>query len=399
MMKITPDWLNWPQTQALIVALGADKLRFVGGCVRDALLGHIVHDVDAATILEPSQVMELLKQHAIKAIPTGIEHGTVTAVINGKYFEVTTLRRDVSTDGRHATVAYTNNWQEDAARRDFTMNALYCDAEGNITDYFGGVEDAQKGIVKFIGDAQQRIVEDALRILRFFRFYAHYGNAALDKDGLQACEAMATMIDALSGERIQQEMCKLLLAGKAAVVVDVMQQAGVLKHVVGSKVNVEALVMLPALLHEAQESSDAMLALAALLRSANGDATQLVQHIHTRWKLSNAQARQLKLLSTTRLQLTTFEALTKRQIRLMGKQDFIHLMLLYAAEGATHEPVLAAIALARTWEIPVFPVNGDDLKAQGIGEGRELGETLKKLEAEWEKGGYVVSKETLLGSL
>lgn len=395
-MRISPEWLHWPETQQLIVALGAENMRFVGGCVRDALLSRSVQDVDAATVLTPQEVIERLKANKLKAIPTGIDHGTVTAVIGKRHFEVTTLRHDVSTDGRRATVAFTQDYREDAARRDFTMNALYAEADGSVTDFFGGIEDAQKGIIKFIGDATQRIKEDGLRILRFFRFYAHYGSAPLDKEGLAACEKLASMIDALSGERIRQEMCKLLVAGKAAVVVEIMQQAGVLLPVIGCKVNMDAMIQLPSLLHDAHEKPDAMLALAALLRSAPGDTALHVQYVHARWKLSNAEHRQLEKLCTTRVQLTEFEALTKRQIRLLGKQDFIHLILLYAAEGASHDAVIAATHLANSWEIPVFPVTGDDLLKAGVTQGKALGDTLKRLENEWEKGGYKASKATLL---
>ncbi len=398
-MQINPQWLHWPETRQLIAALGAENMRFVGGCVRDALLSRSVQDVDVATVLEPQAVMERLKANKIKAIPTGIGHGTVTAVAGKKHFEVTTLRRDVSTDGRRATVAFTQDYREDASRRDFTMNALYAGPDGSVTDFFGGTEDAQKGIIRFIGDAEQRIKEDALRILRFFRFYAHYGSAPLDKDGLAACEKLASMIDGLSGERIKQEMCKLLVAGKAPVVVDIMQQAGVLLPVLGCKVDMDALIQLPALLHDAQENPDPMLALAALLRSAPGDTALHVQCVHARWKLSNAELRQLERLCTARVQLTGFEALTKRQIRLLGKQDFIHLMLLYAAEGASHDHVTDAIRFARAWEIPVFPVTGDDLLKTGVAQGKQLGETLRRLENEWEKGGYIATKEALLSSV
>ncbi len=398
-MQIQPEWLHWPETKHLCEALGAGNMRFVGGCVRDALLGKNAQDVDVATILPPEEVMKRLKAHNMKAIPTGIDHGTVTAVIGKRHFEVTTLRHDVTTDGRRATVAFTEDYREDAARRDFTMNALYCDAEGSVTDFFGGIEDAQKGIVKFIGDAEQRIREDGLRILRFFRFYAHYGSAPLDKDGLAACTKHSAMIDSLSGERIRQEMNKLLVAGKAAVVVDIMQQAGILLPVLGCKVNMDALIQLPALLHDAQEQPDAMLTLAALLRSAAGDAALHVQFVHARWKLSNAELRQLEKLCTTRIQLTEFGALTRRQIRLLGKQDFIQLMLLYAAEGASHDAVIAAIRLAKSWEIPVFPVTGEDLLARGVAQGKALGETLRRLESEWEKGGYAMNREELLSKM
>lgn len=399
MQKIDPAWLRWPATQRLVAAFAGHEIRFVGGAVRDAVLGRAVSDVDAATPMFPQDVIALLTGAGIKAIPTGIEHGTVTAVVESRPFEVTTLRRDVSTDGRHAEVAFTDDWREDASRRDFTMNALYCDAGGNITDFFGGVEDAKAGRVRFIGGPTQRIREDALRILRFFRFYAHYGQAPLDAAGLAACGENSALIDTLSGERIRQEMLKLLLSGRAAPVLEVMQQVGILQRVLGCHANVEALMLLPVLLEQSHEPADAILALALLLRNADGDVAEHVECIHARWKFSNAQHKQLRLLANTRLQLMQHDALIKRQVRVLGRENFIQLMLLYAAEGADHDAVLAAIAFARTWEVPVFPVTGDDLKALGFAQGRTIGEQLRTLENRWEKSGYTESKDTLLGTL
>ncbi len=395
-MHITPEWLSWPETRTLIHALGEDNIRFVGGCVRDAIVARPVQDVDAATVLPPEQTMERLKAQGIKSIPTGIEHGTITAVIGARHFEVTTLRRDVTTDGRHATVAFTDNWQEDAARRDFTMNALYCDASGAITDFFNGIEDAKAGHVRFIGDALQRIREDALRILRFFRFSARYGSNSLNAEGVNACTELANTIATLSGERIQQEMLKLLVTDKAGTIIDAMAHCHVLPHVLGCEVDASVLTYLTSLLYDTQEAPDAILALAALLRSAKGDANQLVDFIHARWKISNAHYKQLHKLCTVKLQLIQHDALIKRQIRVLGKQDFIQLILLYAAEGAEHSAVLAAIVVARAWDIPVFPVTGADLKAHGFAEGKAMGDMLRELETKWEKSGYSLSKDALL---
>jgi poly(A) polymerase len=276
------------------------------------------------------------------------------------------------------------------------MNALYCDAHGEITDFFGGVEDAKADRIAFIGDAKHRISEDALRILRFFRFFAHYGQKAMDEAGLNACTALAPMIDRLSGERIQQEMLKLLVAQNAGPVVGLMQACTVLLPVLGCKIDIEPITLLPSLLRATKEKPDAILSLAALLRSAESDAEECAEWIYVRWKLSNAHRKQLHLLCTTNIQLTNIEALTKRQIRVLGKQDFIQLMLLYAAEGAEQDAVFAAIALARSWDIPVFPVTGEDLKAKGVAQGKALGEKLKELETAWEKGGYKAGKDELL---
>src|SRR5579859_1790498 len=208
------SWLDAKATRTLVAALDAGGIdfRFVGGAVRDGLLGRKVSDIDVATPAMPGDVIRAVEAAGLKAIPTGIAHGTVTAVVGRQPFEVTTLRRDVETDGRHAVVAFTDDWRADAARRDFTMNALYADRDGRITDFFGGEADARAGRVRFIGDPGERIAEDALRILRFFRFHAWYGQGALDADGLAASTRLAGMIDRLSGERIRVELFKTLAA-------------------------------------------------------------------------------------------------------------------------------------------------------------------------------------------
>lgn len=396
-MRINPPWLAWPQTQALAQAIA--PLRFVGGCVRDAVLNRSCIDIDAATPLLPAQVMEQLKAAGIKAIPTGIDHGTVTALIDGRHFEITTLRRDVSTDGRHATVAFTEKWREDAARRDFTMNALYCDAQGEVFDYFGGMKDAAEGHVRFIGDVAQRIREDALRILRFFRFFAHYGHGPTDTEGLKACSAEAALIDTLSGERIQQEMLKLLVADKAAQVVDLMQRHGILAHVVLVPVKTDALSRAPQILHKAEHAPDALLSLALLLRTIPENREAIADSIAQRWKLSKAQHKQLQALCMEGNQWQSGEKEWRKTIRAWGKGLFIERMLIAMAEGADAASAQAAIALARTWEIPLFPVTGDDLVQRGMKPGKELGYTLQRLESLWEEGGYTAGKEELLAAL
>ena len=225
MSVVLPDapWRHRPGLDNLLTALDAagGKARYVGGAVRDGLLGLAVNDLDIATTLAPQDVLDRLKAAEIKAVPTGIDHGTITAVIAGWPVEITTLRRDVSTDGRRATVAYTDDWREDAARRDFTINALYADPlSGEIADYFGGVADLEARRLRFIGDADARIAEDHLRILRYFRFLARYGDDELDNMAYAACVSAANSLMALSRERIADELLKLLgVAAPVAVIV------------------------------------------------------------------------------------------------------------------------------------------------------------------------------------
>src|SRR5215468_4177027 len=225
-------WMIAAETVAVMAALAAagGEARFVGGCVRDALLGRKVSDIDIATHEPPERVMNLLSRAGIKAIPTGIKHGTVTAVVGVRHFEITTLRRDVETYGRHARVEYTDDWAADAARRDFTMNALFCSADGTIYDPFGGLADLRAQRVRFVGDPAERIREDVLRLLRFFRFHAHYGKPPPDPPALAACRDLAHLLPTLSGERVCAETLKLLSAPQPADVVDLMRESGVLAH-------------------------------------------------------------------------------------------------------------------------------------------------------------------------
>lgn len=230
-MKLDQPWLKDPAVQKVVQAIKAagGEARFVGGCVRDAILGRKLGDFDLATTLRPEAVQAACEKAGCKVVPTGIKHGTVTVIADHQVFEVTTLRRDVATDGRWAEVEYTNDWQQDAARRDFTMNALFCDADGNVTDFFGGIDDLKAGLVRFVGEPEQRIKEDVLRILRFFRFFAHYGKGEPDASGLAACKALVSLLPALSVERVRTELLKLLQADNPVPTWQLMLDIGVFK--------------------------------------------------------------------------------------------------------------------------------------------------------------------------
>lgn len=392
-------WLEWQQTQTVLKAFAqvSAPVRFVGGCVRDTLLGLTVEDVDLATPLPPEHVRDLLIANGIKAIPTGLEHGTITAIVDKKQFEITTLRRDVKTDGRHATVEFTDDWKEDAKRRDFTMNALYADPDGTLTDYFGGVRDALAGQVRFIGDAQQRIEEDALRILRFFRFNARFSPFPLDTSGHAACTKNSGLIDRLSGERIQNEMWKLLAAPYAGQMLRVMAENSVLSYLVPSLVDVDYLQGLIAREVLLNLPADPLLRLAALLRGTT-DPAAICRAIAARWKLSQADQKHLSArIVPIPFTLDSDEATQKKYIRTLGVSVFCDLCLLLP--DADTKQITDRIERARNWEIPVFPVTGDDLLEKGIKAGPALGRELKRLEALWEDSGYTLTRDALLKAL
>lgn len=393
-------WLQHSSTQRLLAAFeGANvEIRFVGGCVRDALMGRIVKDVDACTPATPQQVIALLNNANIRSIPTGIAHGTVTALVDHISFEITTLRQDTACNGRHAEVAYTNDWAIDAARRDFTMNALYCDAQGAVTEYIkGGIEDAQAGRIRFIGDANDRIAEDALRILRFFRFYATHGSEPLAENELHACYAHADMLDQLSGERIQQEMLKLLSAPDPRAALQAMGPA-LLHRVLVQHTSLDILDHIIDAEAQLNVRPDPITRLAALIGQKE-ESAETILWIKERWKLSNQHANQLQLLqSHERLSSDALESTMKIYLRHLGKEMFEQLILLSWRKGE-FQVLDVAHHLCKTWEVPVFPVNGKDLIALGYTTDKSMGDTLNRLEALWESMDYTMCKEQLLKTL
>ncbi|MGQ0565052.1 MAG: CCA tRNA nucleotidyltransferase [Gemmobacter sp.] len=282
-MKVTGDWLTRPATQAVFAALAGHRVLAVGGCVRNALMFRPVADIDMATDARPPEVIAAVERAGLRAVPTGIDHGTVTVVSGGIPHEVTTFRRDVETDGHHAVVAFTDDVAEDAARRDFTMNALYCDAQGTVIDPLGGLPDLTSGRVRFVGDPAARIAEDHLRILRFFRFHAHYAADGIDAEGQAASAAMAEGIDTLSRERIGAEMRKLLSAPDPAPAVAAMAQAGILARVLPGADPLPLALMV----HVEQDAQPAWLRRLAAIGGEDAEA---------RLRLSRAEARDLAAL-------------------------------------------------------------------------------------------------------
>lgn len=371
----------------LLAALGADKgaTRYVGGCVRDEQLGIAVNDIDLATRLEPDEVMRRLQQAGIKAVPTGISHGTVTAVLPEGVVEVTTLRRDVSTDGRHATIAYTDDWREDAARRDFTINALSADPVTlEIFDYFGGEDDLHARRLRFIGDPLVRIAEDHLRILRFFRFHARFGEGEPDPAALEACVARANDLMALSRERISDELLKLLALPDPHPTVALMVGRGILRPVL-PEIGDDGVARLARLVaREQRAGADAapLRRLAALL-PADPD---LAAGIGARLRLSKRAGKRLVSAVSAEEEELDAKSLAYR----IGTVEATDRLLL--GEGSSDDMAEAVRAIAH-WQRPHFPLTGGDLIAMGLKPGPVVARTLKSVERLWMAGGFPADAE------
>lgn len=387
MQLLKTAWRAWPETEALLAAFvrAGVEIRFVGGCVRDALLGIEASEVDLATPATPQEVMRILEVAGIRAIPTGLAHGTITARIGQRNFEITTLRRDVACDGRHAEVAFTTRWEEDANRRDFTINALFADAEGTVYDYTGGLADLALLRLRFIGNARARIQEDGLRMLRFFRFHAQLGIQEIDAEALAACSAEAARITQLSGERIAQEMLKLLNVPALSLShLEAMQKSGVL-----------GALGLPAPALSLLQAGDVWNKLA--LWVPEGSCAALIE----RWKLSTAQGKRIQAIAERAKQLhAALDIKTqKKYLRADGADIFQRAVQVAAARDDALAAYAPMISLADNWQPPVFPVTGADLLAVGFTAGPALGEALTALEAHWEAADYVPDKQSLLDSM
>jgi poly(A) polymerase len=375
-------WMTAPETRAVMDALGGEA-RFVGGAVRNALLRQSVSDVDIATPLTSDEVIKRLQAAKLGAVPTGIEHGTVTAIANGKSFEVTTLRRDVATDGRRATVAFTTDWKEDAARRDFTMNALYASADGEIFDYFGGIADLEAGRVRFVGDATIRIREDYLRILRLFRFHAWYGRGEIDKDALHAAAAEKAGIAQLSGERISKEMLRLLEAENPVPVLRLMASSGILGEILPGNLLIPRLERLAQIDANNFFTPDPILRLASLLP----DATS-ANAVADRFKLSNADRTRLEDVLGGKDRIVSYLSIkeVRKLLYRLGPKAFKDRATLRWAEDPKDSNAVqwrALLAVADAWDRPEFPLTGREVMNAGVPEGPLVGRILAEVEDWW----------------
>ena len=376
-----------PQDAALaaVVKALAGEVRLVGGVVRDTLAGQPTKDVDLATPLRPEAVLAKLASAKLKAVPTGLAHGTVTAVVAGRPFEITTLRRDISTDGRRATVSFTDDWREDAARRDFTINALYADpATGEIFDYFGGVDDLKAGIVRFIGDPLTRIAEDHLRILRYFRFNARFSKAAPHAESLAACRARANDLMALSRERIAMELLALLALPDPAAAVSLMIDNGIFVPVLPEIADATSLRRLIEREHANAIAVAPLRRLAALLPADPA----LAEDVANRLRLSNAERKHLiTLAQRTSADADNPKALAYR----LGVVAAADRLLLGNGE----------VSALRGWTPPKFPLTGGAIVAKGVQAGPEVARILQAAERQWVEEGFPNARrvEEILDSL
>ena len=407
-----PAWMTAPTTSRVLAALhaGGVEARFVGGCVRDAVLGRAVMDIDIATPASPTRVTALLAAAGIKVVPTGVDHGTVTAVAAGDPFEITTLREDVATDGRWAEVAFTDDWTADAARRDFTMNAMFCDPDGTVYDPFGGWSDLLAGRVRFVGDPGARIREDALRLLRFFRFHAHYGQGDPDAAGLAAAASEAARVKALSAERVRTELLRLLGAPDPVPVMEIMQTHEVLARISQDLarisqelMEIETLALLIRIEGEMNEMADPLRRLGAVLNSGPNGAAAVAEGL----RMSRQQVARLAAMRQPPLHFApdapgpALRAALYRE----GPQIVRDRLLLTAAARERggymldRQGLAAALAEIAAWTPQKLPIDGTDVQALGVPRGPRVGRLLREVESWWIEHDFAPDRTACLARL
>lgn len=396
--------VDFPYTKELLLlnnifnGTHGDNLRIVGGAIRNFLLNKEISDFDLSTTFLPEQTVEILKQNSIKCVSTGIDFGTVVAVINNKTFEITTTREDIKTDGRHAEVKFTQNFEIDAKRRDFTFNALYLDFHNNLFDYFNGIEDLIKGIVRFIGDAENRIQEDYLRILRFFRFYCYYG-IVLDNQGLKYSIKYKDKLATLSGERIKAEMFKILLSDYPIKTLHIMNQNGILQIITSiDNFNFNKIELLYSIKKYIKNSISAELVLSLLLK--NIDELDILRN---RWKLSKKENNKIFNL----LLHKGDKIYNKKQIQELlfytnDKNYVIDLVIINAILNDISNPqdyINNLINFIQSIKIPNFPINGNDLEKLDIKNKKDYGKIISILKQEFIESDFKLTKEELLNKV
>lgn len=372
-----------PETLRVMESLLRDggDARFVGGCVRDALANRRVMDIDIATPLKPEEVTERMLKDGIHVVPTGLKHGTVTAIADGHPFEITTLRRDIASYGRHADVVFTDDWKADAARRDFTINAMSSTLEGDIYDYFSGMEDLRNGQIIFVGDAETRVREDILRILRYFRFYAHFGKGEPDAAALAACGKLADKLPNLSGERIRNEILKLLESRRCAEVWQLMAQSRVVTHFLPEATGIAALTRLVQLEETCHSPGFVMRRLLAVLDVTVEGLMKVIQTL----RLSNEQASHLLTMYEPGYEVSTqmTQEETHRAVYQLGNDVVRSLLLLGAAREGQDHNLQNVFQWATAFRPPRFPLIGQDVLDLGYAQGPEVGRILGEMEHWW----------------
>lgn len=397
------EWFRRPGVQALFAALNRDghEARIVGGALRNTLLGLPVGDIDFAATALPGEIMRFAGKAGLKSVPTGIEHGTITVVVEGVPYEVTTLRRDVETHGRHATVAFTRDWATDAARRDFTINALYASADGRVVDPLGGLGDVRARRVRFINSARDRIREDYLRILRFFRFTAEYGCGPPDPEGLAACITERAGLARLSAERIRAEMLRILVSRQPMAAIEPMAETGLLTSLLGGVAYAGHFARAAAIEASLSLPPVPIRRLAALAVRIEEDAERLT----ARLRLSNAEATRLTAMAALEpaIHREMEEDRARQALYRLGRRErFRDRVLIEWAKSADAETDAAwrkLIQLPDRWTPPRFVLNGQDLVARGFKPGPEIGAALRELEAKWIASDFSLSREELLRGL
>ena len=392
-------WLREGALAQLIAVLsaGGEEARVVGGAVRNALLGEPIGDIDLATTTVPDEVMRRAAIAGLKPVPTGIEHGTVTVVIGGRPFEVTTLREDVETFGRHANVRFGRDWRKDAERRDFTMNALSASGDGTVYDYVGGIADLKARRVRFIGDAGTRIAEDHLRILRFFRFHAGYGHGLPDRDGLHACIVARVSLNHLSRERVRMEMLKLLGARHAAPALAVMAESGLLGPILGGVADLAAFENMAKIETALRIGADPVRRLGALGARVTEDAERLWQRL----RLSNAEHARIEFMSDAWWRISPGNQKVARVLLYRaGPERYLDRVLMawaHAPAGIKDAAWRTLAALPENWVAPVFPIKAGELIARGVPHGPAVGVALRAAEAAWIAADFPADQATLAG--
>ena len=377
------------------------EVRFVGGCVRKAICGENIDDIDLATSLEPDEVKKRLNKEAIKVIDTGISYGTVTAILNKKKFEITTLRKDVSTDGRHANVEFTSNWEHDALRRDFTINAIYADIEGRIFDPLNGISDLQKGKIKFIGSPEERIQEDYLRILRYFRFFTQYSKTDYDQDIIRSIKQYINGLNKISNERILDELKKILTLKNAYSLFSQNTPKEIILNIFPQFKYYERLKIINILDQKLRAKYDNYLILALLIV----DQSNNYEYFCHKYKTSNSIKNRFKNISANFENIKSKKFYSEENIKkliYLLNRDYVRDLLLFSI--CTNNKIKALnteklIDYVNTCKIPKFPISGDYLKKYGYETGQMLGKKLKSLEEKWIENDFIIEKKVIEQSL